>query len=127
MKFFTFIPQGLARALFAVKDGEVVGGNIASLYKGGSAFYGGVLRREYSGNASRLLMDAQIVWARESGGEFFETGQAYMSGDNSAFSGISDFKQSFGAVLHPLFQGSIITRPRTHAALQLMEALRRQK
>lgn len=125
LKFSSFVANGLARALFLVKGGEVVNGNITALYKGAAAYYGGVSRDGTSGGGNRLLMDEQIMWARRSGAEFLETGQAFLRGGKAKYKAISDFKQSFGAVLHPLFQGSIIIRPRTHAALQLVEALRR--
>jgi hypothetical protein len=64
------------------------------------------------------------MWARERGATHFETGQAILAGGSAKYAAISDFKRSFGSALHPLFQGSIVIRPRTYAALQLVRAVR---
>jgi hypothetical protein len=122
--FDTLVRQGLARVLFLVRDGVVVAGNITAVYKGGAQYWFGASKGERMGGANRALLDRQIMNAKADGAEFFETGQAYPWGDDPALRGISDFKRSFGAELYPLFQGSLIMRPRTHAALQLAALLR---
>ena len=127
LKFSSFIGKGLARALFALQGGAVVAANITALYKGGAAYYGGVSRRDHADGANRLLMDAQIMWARQSGAEYLETGQAFVRGGSAKYEAISHFKQSFGAELYPLYQGTITAKPRRHAVLRWLDAIRRAR
>jgi len=125
--FDAFVSRGLARAMFLVRDGEVVAGNITAIYKGGAQYWFGASRYDRMGGANRMLVDRQIVEARAGGIEFFETGQACLWGDDQPLRGISDFKRSFGADLYPLFQGTIITGPKLHASLQVLEASRQPR
>lgn len=123
--FEHFVDRGLARALFFVRDGEILAGNIAAVYKGGGLYWFGATRHDRFVGVNRALLDRQIIDARAAGAEFFETGQASLAGGDPALRGISDFKRSFGAELYPLFSGLIVTKPTLHAALALARALRR--
>jgi hypothetical protein len=127
LKFSSFIGKGLARALFALRGGAVVSANITALYKAGAAYYGGVSTRDDADGANRLLMDAQIMWARQNGAEYLETGQAFLRGGSAKYEAISHFKKSFGAELYPLYQGTIAVNPRMRAALQWIDAFRRTR
>jgi len=119
-----FVQRGYARLLFLVRGGAVVAANITATYKGGAQYWFGASRDVRMAGANRVLLDRQIMEAKAAGSEFFETGQAYLSGNDQALRGISEFKRSFGSELYPLFQGSIVIRPRTYAALQLIRAVR---
>ena len=125
--FDALVSRGLARAMFLVRDGEVVAGNITATYKGGARSWFGASRYDRMGGANRTLVDRQIMEAKAGGIEFFEAGQASLWGDDQALRGISDFKRSFGSDLYPLFQGTIITGPKLHATLQVVEAFRQPR
>ena len=120
--FDRLVQPGFARLLFLVREGEVVAGNITAIYKGGARYRFGASRDARLSGANRVLVDRQIMEARAGGAEFFEAGQAYLWGNDQALRGISDFKRSFGSAMYPLFQGSIIVRPRMYAALQLVRS-----
>jgi len=122
--FDRLVQRGLARVLFLAREGEIVAGNITAIYKGGAQYWFGASRDARMSGANRVLVDRQIMEAKAGGAEFLETGQAYLFGNDQALRGISDFKRSFGSVLYPLFQGTIIVRPRMHAALQLVQSFR---
>ena len=122
--FDRFVQRGLARVLFLVRDGEVVAGNITATYKGGAQYWFGASRDAWMSGANRALVDRQIMEAKAGGSEFFEAGQAGLWDDDQVLRGISDFKRSFGSALYPLFQGSIVVRPRMYAALQLVRSFR---
>jgi len=122
--FDRFVQRGLARVLFLVREGAVVAGNITATYKGGAQYWFGASRDAGMSGANRALVDRQIMEAKAGGSEFFEAGQAGLWDDDQVLRGISDFKRSFGSALYPLFQGSIVVRPRMYAALQLVRSFR---
>ena len=122
--FDRFVQRGLARVLFLVREGAVVAGNITATYKGGAQYLVRRLARCQGERGEPGTRGSSNHGSQGGGSEFFETGQAYLSGDDQALRGISDFKRSFGSALYPLFQGSIIVRPRMYAALQLVQSFR---
>ena len=103
--FERFAPNGLARILFLERRGEVVAAQNTALYKGGALYWTGASLSARDGGDNRLLLDAQIMAARDSGCTHYETGQAFVTPRTAKERGLSDFKRSFGAELHPFYRG----------------------
>ena len=62
--FEKFQPAGLARILFAERQGKVVAAQNTGLYKAGAFYWTGASISEKEGGENRLLLDAQIMAAR---------------------------------------------------------------
>jgi len=103
--FERFVPFGLARILFLERDSEVVAAHNTALYKGGALYWTGASLSDKEGGDNRVLMDAQIIVARENGCARYETGEAFVNPRTSKERGLSHFKRSFGAELHPFYRG----------------------
>jgi hypothetical protein len=98
-------PRGLARILFLERQGEVVAAQNTALYKGGALYWTGASISDKGGGDNRLLMDAQIMAARQDGCTRYETGQAFVNPATAKEGGLSHFKRSFGAELYPFYRG----------------------
>jgi len=103
--FEKFQPAGLARILFAERQGKVVAAQNTGLYKAGAFYWTGASISEKEGGENRLLLDAQIMAARAGGFTRYETGQAFVNTTDAKERGLSHFKRSFGASLHPYYRG----------------------
>ena len=102
-------PQGLARILFLERNGEVMAAQNTAIYKGGALYWTGASRSEKEGGDNRLLMDSQIMMARDDGCTRYETGQAFINPATAKEHGLSNFKRSFGAELYPFYQGILLS------------------
>jgi len=122
--FDHFLSKGLCRLVFFVQNGEVLAAHNTALYKSAALYWTSAARGGKMGGANRVLMDDQIMAAKQRGCEWYEAGEAFPQLKDGKFKGISDYKKSFGSVLYPFFKGQIIMRPKMEAALHFFKALR---
>jgi Acetyltransferase (GNAT) domain len=109
--FEKFVPRGLARILLAERSGKVVAAQNTGLYKAGAIYWTGASASQRDSGENRLLLDAQIMAARDSGFTRYETGQAFVNSRDAKERGLSHFKRSFGAEMHSFYKG-VIHSPR---------------
>jgi hypothetical protein len=122
--FDCFVAQGLCRVTFFVQNEEVVAAHNTALYKNAALYWTSASKSGKEHGANRALMDEQILFAKQKGCEWFETGEAFPHLQDGKFKGISDYKKSFGSALYPFFKGQMVIRPRLQAAIQLVKSLR---
>lgn len=103
------VPRGLARILFLERQGQVTAAQNTALYKAGALYWTGASRSDKDGGDNRLLVDAQIMVAREKGCVRYEVGQAYLNPMTAKERGLSHFKGSFGAELYPFYRGVLLS------------------
>jgi hypothetical protein len=115
--FEKFQPRGLAHILFAERGGQVVAAQNTGRYKAGALYWSGASVSDKEGGENRLLFDAQIMAARDAGCARYETGQAFVNARTAKDKGLSQFKRSFGAELHPFYRGVL---PSPHSGLRLL-------
>lgn len=107
--FEKMLPEHLARIVFLEQDGKALAANIVVSFKRGAYYWLGASVTEKNDYEGRVLMDEQIAYARVSGCSIFETGKAYVAGDNEELvRGTSDFKRSFGSELVNDYSGRIL-------------------
>jgi len=122
--FTRFVVKGFCRIVFFIQNGEVLAAHNAVLYKNAALYWTAASKLEKPGGANRLLMDEQIMHAKQHGIEWFEAGEAFPQLASGKYKGISDYKKSFGSVLYPFFKGRIVTRQKLHAAVDFLRAMR---
>ncbi|HEX2907543.1 MAG TPA: GNAT family N-acetyltransferase [Phototrophicaceae bacterium] len=105
--FEVFIPQGLSRVVFLLRDGEVVAAHNAGRYKGAAFYWTGASRSEKTVGEGRILMHNQIRQAQADGLGWFETGEAFPHLRSGKLKGLNDFKRSFGGELYPIYKGQL--------------------
>jgi len=119
--FERFQPAGLARILFATRRGEAVAGQNTFCYKRGALYWTGASTSQKEGGENRLLLDAQMMAARAAGCLRYETGQAFVSSGDAKERGLSHFKRSFGAEIHPFYRGVLHSQ---HTSLRFLWGVR---
>ena len=122
--FDHFVSKGLCRIVFFVQNGEALATHNALHYKNAALYWTAASKLGKPGGANRLLMDEQIMFAKQHGIEWFESGEAFPQLAGGKYKGISDYKTSFGSVLYPFYKGCVITRSKLHAAVDFLRALR---
>jgi lipid II:glycine glycyltransferase (peptidoglycan interpeptide bridge formation enzyme) len=126
--FEKFQPRGLARILFAERRGDVVAAQNTGRYKAGAVYWTGASISEKEGGENRLLFDAQIMAARDDGCARYETGQAFVNSTDAKELGLSRFKRSFGAEMHPFYRGVLHSKRRSFRLLwglrEMMQTVR---
>ena len=121
--FDHFVTKGLCRITFYIQNGEVLAGHNTVFYKNAAHYWTAASKLDKPGGANRLLMDEQIIFAKQRGGEWFEAGEASPQLSSGKYKGISDYKKSFGSVLYPFFKGRIVTRPKLHAVVDFLQIM----
>jgi len=121
--FDHFVSKGFCRIVFFMQNGEVLAAQNTVLYKNAAHYWTAASKLDKPGGANRLLMDEQIMFAKQHGIEWFESGEAFPQLAGGKYKGISDYKKSFGSVLYPFFKGRVVTRPKLHAAVDFLHAL----
>ena len=122
--FKHFVARGLCRIVFFIQNDEVLAAHNTALYKNGALYWTAASKFAKTGGANRLLMDEQIMHAKHTGVEWYETGEAFPHLTDGKYKGISDYKKSFGSVLYPYFKARIVTRPKLQSAINLLYVLR---
>jgi hypothetical protein len=123
--FEIFIPAGLCRVVFLVREGKVIAAQNTALYKRGGLYWTGASRSDKSGGENRILMQNQLDHARQVGVEWYEVGEAFPNVASGKAKGLNDFKRSFGGELYPVYRGRLVTNRNLHALAEGFRALRR--
>jgi hypothetical protein len=122
--FRDLVPKGMARVLFAVVGDEVVAAQNTGLYKEAAVYWTGASATDREGGENRLLCHEQVTRAAAEGRRWYEMGEAFPGTTDQKLAGLSGFKRSFGAELHPLFRGRLRTRPLVEATLRFSDEVR---
>lgn len=106
--FENMIPLQHARIVFLEEGGRVTAAHIMAIFKEGAYYWMNSSCSERSGYQNRVLVDNQILTARDRGCVQFEAGKAFVPGDYAPLvRGTSDFKRSFGSELVTSHEGRI--------------------
>lgn len=106
--FERMAPEKFVRIMFFEQGGRVTAANNALIYKAGAFYWTGASLSEKHEYESRVLLDDQIIHARNRGCVRFEVGEAYVNRPNAALlRGTSNFKRSFGSELVTFYRGRI--------------------
>ena len=124
--FEEFVPAGLSRVVFLVREGRVLAAQNTGRFKGACVYWTGASCSDRDGGENRLLFDEQIFHAADHGFTWYELGEAFPNVEQGKLKGLNDFKRSFGGSLYPYYRGRIVLKKRWHASLALYRALRGQ-
>lgn len=117
-----FLPEGLARVFFAMKEGHVIAARNFGVFKGGALAWTAAGTTEAGPlGANALLQWEAMCRLADEGIEWSETGEAFPGTADPKQQGLSGFKQSFGGELRPFYRGRLDLRP---ALLRRLDALR---
>lgn len=108
--FEEFIPKKLSRIIFLVCHGKVKAAQNTALYKEGAVYWTGASRSDKPIGSNRVLFDNQIMYSKNAGCQWYETGEAFLGLKTGKLKGLNDFKKSFGGGLYPFYRGRIIPR-----------------
>jgi hypothetical protein len=125
--FEVFIPQGLSRVIFLMREGKVIAAQNTGFYKGGGVYWMGASRSEKSGGENRLLFQDQFDYGRKTGIEWYEVGEAFPNAPSGKLKGLNDFKRSFGGEMYPIYRGRLVANRRLHVLAEGFRALRGTK
>jgi hypothetical protein len=123
--FDVFIPAGLSRVAFLVRDGQVIAAQNTALYKRGGLYWTGASRSDKTSGDNRILMQDQLQYARQVGIDWYEVGEAFPNAASGKAKGLNDFKRSFGGTMYPVYRGRLVANRKLHALAQGFRALQR--
>jgi hypothetical protein len=106
--FGAVLNSGLCHILFIGKDDKFFAGNISVIYKNVGMYWQGASLDEKDPNLTKYLLYQQILYAKDRGCRYFETGEAFPHLREGKLKGISDYKKSVGCFLHPIYKGCMI-------------------
>jgi hypothetical protein len=117
-----FLPQRLARILFAQRNGRVIAARNFAVYKGGVGIWtaAGLDEAGSLGANALLQWEAMRTFADE-GVEWSDNGEGFPGASDPKLRGLSQFKQSFGGDLVPFYRGRMDFRSRS---LRVLDAVR---
>lgn len=119
-----FVATGHSAVFFAELDGEVIAARNFSVYKGAALYWTGAsAERALEVGANHLLQWRAMLWMREQGIEWSETGEAF-PGAAGKDRGLTYFKEGFGGELYPHFRARRELPSRLHRALEGFRLLR---
>lgn len=110
--FEKFVSKGLSRIVFLIKNGSIMAAQNSGIYKNGCVYWTGASLSQKKGGENRVLFDNQIIFAKKSGFEWYEIGEAFPHLRVGKLKGLNDFKRSFGGELFPYYRGRIVLSPK---------------
>lgn len=119
-----FVSRGLARILFAEHGGNVIAAANFGVFKEAAVYWSGAsdgLGLELGANV--LLQWSAMKDLAAEGLSWVETGEAFPGAPDGKERRLSEFKESFGGELYPIYRGRLGTAGRRHAAGRLQAAL----
>jgi lipid II:glycine glycyltransferase (peptidoglycan interpeptide bridge formation enzyme) len=107
------IPRGLARVLFAERDGAVIAARNFGVYKQGASTWTAAGLGEAGPVGANVLLQWEAMRSlAEEGLEVMDCGEAFPGAGDAKLRQLSDFKKSFGGTLRPYYKGRLDLRGR---------------
>jgi len=88
--------------------GETVAFEMIALFKGKAFYWTSCCKNEHLESGVNYLMQANsMLWAREQGATYFETGEIFPGARGGKEKGLTGFKEKFGGEVHRLLKGRL--------------------
>ena len=91
--------------MFLYRGDKLLAAHNVLTYKGVSMYWTGCSVTDKGESETRLLMHRQIVFSKHAGSRYFEVGEIRPNVTAGKLKGLTDFKKSFGGMVHPIFSG----------------------
>lgn len=101
-----FVSNRRAVVFFCELDGNVIAADNEIFYKNAMSGWTAAGNAEASRiGANNLLHWHAMLWAKNHGAEYYESGEAFPGARSGKQKGLNDFKRSFGGTLYPIYKG----------------------
>lgn len=112
--YFLGIYENICKKGYAViwkaldHNGEEVAFKIIGLFKNGAIYWAGCCKTEHlNSGVNYLLHYNSMLWAKNKGAGWFESGEAFPNVREGKLKGLTDFKGKFGGELHRFYRGRL--------------------
>lgn len=120
--FDAIMRNGWANIFFAEHDGHPISAINVAVFKGSAAYWTGASATAFMHlRPANLLQWHAMQWAKDHGCRWYEVGEAFQHPTDEKQAGLTQFKGSFGGVLHLFHKYTKVYRPLHHRTYTFLQ------